>query len=235
MNLYGRPGTPGASRGLIPLIMAALKVGSSIYNAVEANQVKQRNKGYINDAYRSAQAQQRIQEGDVRQGEEESLAARGLLSPDVAGGASSRIAAAMGAPGTVAASGSLGGRDMAETDAQLGLQRHALDAAHTQALNENNATALNSEIGAAESGIGGIAQGIQAAQEMGSAKPAPAPTPTPTPAPDVSAIGSAMGATSTHWGGVDAVDPLGAAGSNWNTNKRTVSGGFGVSNADFHL
>lgn len=250
-------GRPAEARGIIPLILGALAVGRGIYGAIEANQQKQRNKGYINDAYRSAQARQTLHEGDVRQGEMESLASRGIMSTADVPSTQSRIAAAMN-PQSAKISGatSLAGRDLLESDQGLALERHDLDAAHTQALNENKADALNAEIASLGQGAQGVvsaagaAGDLSAMQKLGATGSVAAASPPAGNAPPASSmdlnapldlsgssrIGAAMGqGPGGHWGGIDAVSPLEHPDSNWNPNKGSTVNGAGAANSDFHL
>jgi len=142
----------------------AVAIGGSaviggVAKAVTGNQTKQRNKGYIEDAYRSASQRQTVHENDVRQDSAESLNARGLLVPGQQftqrspSSALTETAYAGGTPST------LGGQMQADTNRELGLERHDLDAAHTRAQNENNAAYMNDLVGAAT----GTAQGIMSA------------------------------------------------------------------------
>jgi hypothetical protein len=201
----------------------------------------------IEDAYRSAQQRQLLHESDVRQGSAESLASRGLLTNGAVNPGASKIANAMGAQsGYLMPSSTIGQRQQAETSQQLGLERHDLDAAHTQALNENKASyindLINTGVGAVKSaasfaGAGGdiptsasiATGGTQATMDAIAGQSIPG---VQYAAPK---IASAMGAANPDnwWGGIHGVDPLNTPGSSW--NRKTTISAPGASNADFHL
>lgn len=181
---------PSATRGLIPLILGALAAGRAIYGAVNANQKKQRNKGYIDEAYRSAQQRQRVKEGDVRQGTAESLASRGLLTS----GAVRRTTATPAAPvmvpgsrilnamrgaqfenakqglaqsGAIVASRTLGQRAQNENSREFALERSDLTAARNAAQRENKAEGFQGQFNSIINGATGIASAIGLSQQLG--------------------------------------------------------------------
>lgn len=225
--------------------MAAFAVGKGVYGAVNANQVKQRNKGYIDAAYRSAVQRQGVHEGDVRQGSAEELNARGLLQggPQYASKTGSLTQSAYGA-----APATLGAQQEADTNRELGLERQDLDSAHTQAKNENNAAYLNNLVGAAEGTASGILQAYgakqtaDATQQLTTAtqnaqvntiaqQPVPSVQVTPSAAPGISA---AYNLNPAHAFGVDANDPHGTMGFGTPSPKATING-FGQSNSSFNV
>lgn len=153
--------------------LAAGGIGYQQYKRVKAQ--RDRGRSYIEDAYASASQRQSTHEGDVRQGERESLNARGLLTPGSNTGAS--LTAAAYAPRT------LGTRMQADTNRELGLERSDLDHAHTRAVDENKAEYLNNLI---NTGVGDakMAAGIYTGgQTMGAFSAMPsAPSGAPAPA-----------------------------------------------------
>lgn len=144
---------PRGARGLLPLLMGAYAVGKGLYGAVNANQTKQRNKGYIEDAYRGALQRQSVHDQDVRQGTAESLNARGLTAGAYDGGG-----------------GTLGSRAASDVERELGFEHHDLDAAHTRARNENQADYVNNLVGAATGTAEGIMSAYSAGQTMKATK-----------------------------------------------------------------
>lgn len=228
---FDRPMVPSTARGFWPLVMAALGVGKSIYGAIEANQVKQRNKGYINDAYRTASARMSQQQATGSEENLESLNARGMVSGGVR-----PIHAAM-VNGTSNAT-DLAGQSQANLEREYGLDRHALDAAHTQALNENKADALNAQIGAISSGIGSVASAYGSGQEMaalnaagGSGASSAAGT---AASANQSPIASAM-LSGSAFEGIHPVDPLGDPTSAWHMPGSTgTTIGDGQANYGFN-
>lgn len=215
MTHFGRP---RASRGLLPLILGALSIGKGIYGAIQANQQKQRNKGYINDAYRSGVQRMETRQGDVRQSTSESLNARGLL-----GGGVSPIHKLMAGGSTVDAT-DLGSQRMATNESEFGLERHDLDAQHERDLNENKAAAVNAQIGSIAGGIQGAISAYSTGQDM-KAMNTPAASVTNTPIHSQLLSGSAFD-------NVHPVDPLGDPSSSWHI-PRTINGA-GMTNSDFN-
>jgi hypothetical protein len=232
---------PRGARGLLPLLLGAYAVGKGIYGAVNANQIKQRNKGYIEDAYRGAVQRQNVHETDVRQNTAESLNARGLLSggPQFTQTSPSltQSAYAGGTPTT------LGGQQEADTNRELALERHDLDAAHTRATNENKADYLNALVSAGTNTAQGIMSAYGTSQTMAATSALGAGSP--------AAAGKAPAAS----GFVDSIPPgtqfhptsgevMGQFGFDAHTAMpqtqsayamRGTVPGVGQSNADFHV
>lgn len=153
---------PGNSRGFLPLLMAALSAGKAIYGAVNSNQEKQRNKGYINDAYRTASARMTDQQAEGTQGNLEALNARGL------GGPARPIQAAM-TNGRSSAT-TIGEQSQANLKREFALDRHSLDAQHERDLNENKASALNAQIGAIAGGLQGMGSAYMGGKDLAAAQ-----------------------------------------------------------------
>lgn len=225
---------PRGARGLLPLILGAYAVGKGIYSAINANQVKQRNKGYIEDAYRGAVQRQGVHETDVRQGTAESLNARGLMTPGAqfsqTAPSLTQSAYAGGQPST------LGGQMEADTNRELGLERHDLDAAHSRALNENKADYLNSLVGAASNTAQGVMQAygagktLGAMNDMGGAAPSAPSASVAAPAPRL--IDSVAPGTQMH---PETGEVVGALGYHPNSAMPQTLSAYGQSNADFHV
>lgn len=187
---------------------------------------RDRGRSYIEDAYASASQRQAVHEGDVRQGERESLNARGLLTPGSNTGAS--LTASAYAPRTV------GERQQRDTNRELGLERSDLQHAHQRALDENQADYLNNLVGlgvntaktAAGIYSGGLTMGAFQSMPM-----APSGTPTPQfqgirdtmPLDGGSMVGGAYGIR-----GEFGIDPL------TGRPQGTVNG-VGQRNSDFHV
>lgn len=135
-------------------VSVAIGAGTAVARAIGANQTKQRNKGYINDAYRRQSQQLDITQAGAREDSAESLNARGLAQ----GGSvtASPIHAAMidglmratGAPNTI------GGQVQSNAGVQMGLERTDLDTQHSRALTANKVGYTNALIDAGVSGIG---------------------------------------------------------------------------------
>lgn len=224
---------PRGARGVLPLVLGAYAVGKGIYGAISGNQRRQRMKGYINDAYRSALQRQNVHDTDVRQDTAESLNARGILSqgPQFTQTSPSLTQSAYGGgqPST------LGGQMEADTNRELALEHHDLDASHTRALNENNADYANDLVGAAT----GTAQGIMQAYSIGhmpNLDSAPgARTPTATPSPSATMSGDASEIPNGSQFHPQTGEVLGAYGLHPNSAMPQTLSAYGQSNSDFHV
>lgn len=248
-NYFGRPNVPGESRGIIPLILGGLAVGGAAYKAISANQRKQRMRGYIGQAFRSAQERQQVHEGDVRQGTAESLNARGLgstgavqpatvtrSSPEVlaqleaAGAPPGLISQAMRGKATTTqrAPSTIGGRVQSETNRELGLERTDLLNARDQAYRENSADYFNELIGAGLQGAQGVAGAYGASQDLAAMQQLQ-----PQGGSKIRAAMMGVDDPTNWYGGVNGVDPLNAPGSSW--NPQTLNAVAGTRNYDFNL
>lgn len=217
---------PIGARGFLPLVLGALGVGKALVGAIQGNQAKQRNKGFIDQNFRAASARMAQQQGVVRASTTDNLNARGL----------GRIGAAMRS-GT--APTTIGEQVAANNEEQFGLERQDLTNQRTEAQANNKAAYNNSLINA---GVGAVASGVQA---YGAVQDAAAfRTPTGSPSPVASAgpatrFASAMASGSPvdpmiGFAGVHALDPLGHPQSAWYEGGRTLNGG-GMANADFNV
>lgn len=249
-QLFGRPTLSGESRGILPLIAAALAAGAgrAIVGGVMANQTKQRNKGYISAQFRAQSERMNVHHGDIRQSTNEDLNRRGLVgsNADVAPSHEAIMGytpeqdrenmrrmrkggqTLLGPSVLQAASGApstLGGNVQKQLGHEFGLDRKELSDARDRALNENKADYLNAIVGA----IGSGAQTATSVYGMGKDIGAMQSTGSST-------IGSAMmgiddpGAA---WGGINPVDPLGGANSAWNPSRAVV--GVGQPNFSFRV
>jgi hypothetical protein len=232
---------PRGARGILPLlaIAAGAKAAGAIYGAINSNQTKQRNKGYLSAAYRSGVQRQETLQQDTRQATSESLNARGLLSGGV-----SPIHAAMAPAGgrkEVGTSGVLealapqteGATDLAggvqvRNEREFGIERNDLDNQYKRDINENNAAGLNGELGSIAGGIEGVAGAVSAAQGLSAANAAATgASGTRTPIASALLSGSA-------YGGIHATDPLGDPSSAWHVPRGGTVVGMGQSNAEFN-
>lgn len=232
-NHFDRPTTPGAARGLLPLIMAAMNVAKGAYGAIQSNQQKQRNKGYISANARLATDKLQTRQQDIAQSSTESMIARGLggagqeVSPirqamgmDEMGNLTGRQATRVGeTPSGPPAPTTLGGQASANLDKEFGLEWTDLSQQTKQAHAENKAAGINGEIGALVQGGTDAVTGYNAAKDLQSTPKVPSP------------ISSAMQIPGAF--GVDPVDPLGP-GSAWHpgSTPKTING-VGQSNYDF--
>lgn len=233
---------PRRARGFLPLVLGAIGVGRAIVGAVQGNQTKQRNKGYINANYRLAKQRLSTNQALVRQNTAEALNARGL----------SPVVSAMRSGGTPH---TLGEQVQADTEQQLGLERQDLENQHDRALKENNASYINTLIASGVSGINSAVSAYTAGQDVNALRAGsaaantaaadniakmPVPGMELTPTGGSSSILDAMRsgvAEPAHLGlgGVDVVNPLGHPDSAWNPNRRTFNGSPNLANSDFNV
>lgn len=226
-------------------VAAAIATTAAVTGAVSANQTKQRNKGYIEDSYKTAKQRLELKQKYGRQDAAEGLAARGLTGGgDVT---ASPIAAAM-VNGTMTAQGAtphtLGAQQTADNAVQMGLETQDLEQQHSRAEVDNKAQYTNALI---SSGINGLQAGASiygAHEDMNALNASGALKQPITPSPIADAMKpSAVGIDNpSNWfGGVHGLNPLGAPGSSWNTQTASDSGhgvslnGAGMSNSDFHI
>lgn len=226
-------------------VSVAIGAGTAVAKAIGANQTKQRNKGYINDAYRRQSQQLDITQAGAREDSAESLNARGLAQ----GGSvtASPIHAAMidglmratGAPNTI------GGQVQSNAGVQMALERTDLDTQHSRALKANKVGYTNALIDAGVSGIGAGENVHSAMSDYAAARPSTGPgsgdaatgaaadaissglsplpgpsyTPAAAPAVDRSAVHSAL-LSATSFDGVHPNNPLGDETSSWYTGAK---------------
>lgn len=222
---------------MLGLIAAALGVGRAIYGAVDGNQKKQRNKGYIEDSYRTAKQRLGLKQAAGRQDAAEALGARGLTSGgDV--NASPIQTAMMNGQMTAqgAAPHTIGAQLASDNAVQMGLESQDLEQQHSQAERENKANYTNTLIGSVLNGAQDAMGVYNAGKELGASG-----TPSPIkaamiPQPSITGIDN----PGNWFGGIHGLDPLGAPGSSW--NRAPSENGHGVqfnasgeSNADFHV
>jgi hypothetical protein len=133
--------------------------GTAILKAVQANQTKEKNKGYISQADREAQQKMNVSQAYAREGGAESANARGLAQ----GGAvtANPITTAIDANGMVKATGTpttIGGQDQSNMGTQMGLEQRDLTNQYTRAMHENqdtyNESLINAGVGGVETAIG---------------------------------------------------------------------------------
>lgn len=176
-------------------VAAAVGSASAIYGAVNANQKKQRDKGYIDASYRNASEGLDTRQTLARQNAAESLNQRGILGPQ------SPIQRAM-MPG--ASPTSLGDQVQADNEKQFGLERRDLDQQHDQASHENRAAYTDALVGSVMSGASTAAGVYGAKQDAGMYRGASpiqkAMMPSQRGVDDVRVPGAF---------GIDPVDPLG--------------------------
>ncbi len=137
-------------------IVAAVSVGALTAGgkAIEANQAKQKNKGYIADAYRTASQKLNLEHAGARESEAEGANARGLANDGAV--TANPIPTAM-VNGLMTATGpaptTIGGQERADAEVQMGLETKDLSQQDTRANQENASQYTNALIGAGESGI----------------------------------------------------------------------------------
>lgn len=224
----------------ITAAMLGLKVGGSLWGAVEGNQTSQRNKGYIQASYLAAQKKLGLQQRATRDDTAGSLTSRGLT---VSGNPIYSAMAGAAAPHT------LGEQVQSDQEKQFTMENTSLDQQRDKALQTNSADRLNSYIG---SGVGAIEGAMSAYGSGQEAKAAVGDTPG-TPNADAlgaveklpaasyggasynSPIASAMSGAehpSNWFGGIPGSDPLNAPGSSWNRSTNVAQG---QSNAQFNV
>lgn len=198
-------------------VVAAVSVGAArgIYGAVSANQTKQKNKGYISAAYRSANQKLGVQQQDVTQSNAESLVARGLGG---GGGGGSAVRAAMvnGIPVSQGpAPTDLAGQSRTDLGKAFVSEQSDLDNSASRAQNENKAAGINAEIGSIGQGIDTAESVYGAGKTLGAGKTGAGVAPSVAPSsPSMTGIDD----PANSWGGIHVVDPLGAPGSSWNSS-----------------
>lgn len=229
LNLFDRPARPGDTRGLIPLILAAMAVRAGV-GAIQGNQNKQRNKGFVNANYRIAKERLDRSQGVARQDIAESLNARGLAQ---GGGVSaSPIHAAMKATGDTSQTTSagpastVGEADVRDSNEEMALEQQDLGQQRDQAIKsgkaEYNNELLGAGVAAANTGMEVYSAGkdVQASRGGG-------------PATTRSQIHAAM-LSGGSFGGVHPNDPLGEPTSAWSTHPRNMLADPGQTNASFN-
>lgn len=207
-------------------IATSIAAAATIGGAIDANQKKQRNKGYIADAYTSSKQRLALQQTAGRQASAEALGARGLTSGGDVN--TSPIATAM-VGGEMTATGAtphtLGAQQASDNAVQMGLETKDLEQQRGQAEAENKAQYTSSLIGGALNGVN-MAVGLHGAgQEIGAIK---------EPSP-IKAAMTGIDSPSNWFGGVHGINPLTAPGSTWNNGAAGVTNAHGEANADFHI
>jgi hypothetical protein len=214
---------PRGARGILPLIIAGIAGARAVYGAVDANQKKKRQEGYIEDSYRAAK------------GAAESLNARGL------GGVSPIQSAMLGsrAPSTI------GEQLGADNEKQFGLEQKDLTQQRDRALQGNTdartGSYINSAFAAASAGanIYGASRelGEMAAAGAGGANGsiADASTPASSMSPIQRAMMPSIDHSSSWFHGVHGIAPLDHPTSSWNPNNHSTNVAEGQSNAQFNV
>lgn len=232
-NHFSRPNTPGAARGIAPLIIAAMAAGGlrAGIGAIQGNQKKQRNKGYINAAHRTAKQRLDTDQGEARQGIAESLNARGLAQQGTVNASPIHTAmvgekmTASGSPVTI------GQQQVSNANEEMGLEQQDLTQQKDRALKENKAEYMNALL---QSGVSGIQTGIDvysAGKAMQAGKGGAGGAGGAAPLASRSKIHDTM-LSSMSYDGVNPIDPLGSSTSAWSTN---VLAQPGQANASFNV
>lgn len=164
----------------------ASALAQGIAGVVTGNQAKQKNKGTISQAYRQNVAQTNLAQANTRESLNESLNARGVLSPGAGRPNATSITQAVAASGgkgggggitgylpqagvgAVGAANTLAGGENAQMTDQFALADKANQQAEAQALNQNNASYVNTIIGAVTGGVQTDAN-IRSAQDANAA------------------------------------------------------------------
>lgn len=215
-------------------VAVAIAGAATVYGAVDANQKKQKNKGYITDSFQTAQQRLALKQRAGRDDAASALAERGLTGGgDVT---ASPIAAAM-TSGTMQAQGgtphTLGAQITSDNAAQMGLETQDLEQQKTKAEHDNYDQYRGAVINSA---VQGISTGMNVSSAIGQMR-----APSGGSAPIASAMAPQVGIDNPgNWfGGVHGLDPLNAPGSSWRAPSETSHGvalnGAGMGNADFHV
>jgi hypothetical protein len=221
---FERPFRRGESRGILPLVLAAIGGGRALLGGIQANQAKQRNKGYIDANYRLASDRLNTNQANTREATSELLNARGL----------SPVASAMMSGGAGAAPAStLGGQTQALQEHQLGLERQDLDNQHNYALRENQANYTGALVNSAVSGAT-TAMSAYGASQMSSGSAPAAATPGNSPIKSAMMSGGQTEAAQIGLGGADVIDPLGHPDSAWHPSNRGTVSAVGQTNDQFN-
>lgn len=211
---------------MLPLIAAAIAAGTirAGVGAIQANQQKQRTKGFVNANYRLAKDRLDRSQGAARQGIAESLNERGLAQ---GGGVSaSPIHAAMvekghertqmTAQGAGAVASTIGEAETRDANEEMALEQTDLTQQRDQALTQNKADYNNALL---NSGVAGVQTGMSvygAGKDLGAMNAAKG---TATASMDRSKIHSMM-LSGSAYDGVHPNDPLGDPTSAWSTQPR---------------
>lgn len=216
LNLYARPTHPGESRGLLPLLIAAAMGVRAAVGAVQANQQKQRNKGFVNANYRVGKERLDRSQRVARQDIAESLNARGLAQ----GGSvsASPIHAAMTATGdtsqvtSAGPASTIGEADVRDSNEEMSLEQQDLGQQRDQAIKSGKAQYNNDLVG---SGVAALNTGMEvysAGKDIQASRASAAAS--------RSKIHATM-LSGAAYDGVHPNDPLGEPTSAWSTHPRT--------------
>lgn len=243
---HGRPSIPGHSRGIVPLIAAAIAAGTlrAGIGAITGNQRSQRNKGYINAAHRTAKQRLDTDQAGARQGIAEQLNARGLaqgggvsaspihtamVGERMVANPAARIATKDGAAPPAQPSGApatIGEQVVSDANVEMGLEQQDLEQQKEQALTENKAERNNAYLGSAVAGVQTGMSVYGAGKDLQTARSASAARRSKIHETLLSGMG---------YDGVNPVDPLGAPSSAWSTQPRSIIADPNQSNASFNV
>jgi hypothetical protein len=221
------------------IAVAAASTGAGM---IQANQVRQKQKGLIGQAYQTAQGQLNIGERNTREDTGESLVARGLT------GAGDVTTGAAVSPGTVPGEGgatTLGSQQGVNLKEQQVLEQDSLLNEKNAAMTGVNETANQSMINAGAAGIGaGLNLAAQKPVVPGQIATAPGAGASaaiaPPPAAAAGSLSGDQGPSPSannypgSYGGVDPVNPLGrgawapSTGSTGPAKGATTTGDFNV-------
>ncbi len=241
-------------------VAVAIGGGTALTKGIQANQSKQRQKGYIEDSYRRASQGLDIAQRGARESGAESLNARGLAQDGSVTASPIHTAMIGGLMKSLSNPNTIGGQVQSDAGVQMGLERQDLDTQHTRAQRENKVEYENALLGA---GVSGVETGIgvhgaiadwQASKKIptpgggggGSGGPPMLPPPTPTlvppssnPVGDISftpqrsSIHAAL-LSAASYDGIHPNDPLGEPTSKTYTGYRPPKlAEPGQSNASF--
>jgi hypothetical protein len=163
-------------------VVTAIAGTTAVVGAVDANQKKQRNKGYISDAYQNSRQRLDLKHEYGRQDAAESLGARGLTSGGDVN--ASPIATAM-VGGKMTAQGeaphTLGAQVTSDNAVQMGLESTDLENQRGRSEQENNAQYTSSLIGSALNGVQMGVGAYGARQDLAAMKGMDTPAPSSAP------------------------------------------------------
>lgn len=251
---------------MIPLIAAAIAAGVVRTGAgiIQNRKETRRKRGLIQEAYRNSADRLDTRQRGVREGENESLNARGLLQggqEDIT--ASSELNSTdanvtrpgdEGSRAITRAPRTLAGQTQSDTEHELGMEWRDLDTQRRMGEADlkaaSNQRTANDIAGGIQTGASVFNAGktMQAGGAIASAMGSGALDSLPTDMPGVSQLGNGKGRLSPiqaamtgvedagNWfAGVSGLDPLGAPGSSWNRKEQGTILGSGQSNAEFHV
>jgi len=241
---------PSRRNGIAPLI-AALVVGGvrAGVGAIQANQRKQRQKGYISQSADISTKRLAREQRLARESEAESLGARGLLQGgsgainaamvgDAAGKKINVFGRSVELPPSGPVSTTGGGTDLAssittDTGQQMALERRDLSNKIRQAYRENKDQYTQALLGSVASGVETGASVYGAGKNLSALKTGGVGGGGGLGGVDGPGTNTNELLSATSFGGINPVDPLGDPSSAWNPANSGIHQMFGVGQPNY--